>query len=124
MEENVKLKVLEEYAKNYLDNVTFTEDEDGVYIGSDDKRYLVYTKEEVDGIYTSYEDDIAEVAEIDTVRLLRMNGYDKWTDYIEVNREAISDDIAQADMADILNVKYVLEKSKYYEGEYYTICEE
>lgn len=122
--EDVKLKVLEEYAKNYLDNVTFTEDGDGVYIGSDDKRYIVYTEEEIDGIYTSYEDDTAEAAEIDTIRLLRMNGCDKWADYIEVNREAISDDIAQADMADILNVKCVLEESIYYEGEYYTICEE
>ena len=122
--EDVKLKVLEEYAKNYLDNVTFTEDGDGVYIGSDDKRYIVYTEEEIDGIYTSYEDDTAEAAEIDTIRLLRMYGYDKWADYIEVNREAISDDIAQADMADILNVKCVLEESIYYEGEYYTICEE
>ena len=122
--EDVKLKVLEEYAKYYLDNVTFTEDGDGVYIGSDDKRYIVYTEEEIDGIYTSYEDDTAEAAEIDTIRLLRMYGYDKWADYIEVNREAISDDIAQADMADILNVKCVLEESIYYEGEYYTICEE
>ena len=122
--EDVKLKVLEEYAKNYLDNVTFTEEGDGVYIGSDDKRYIVYTEEEIDGIYTSYEDDTAEAAEIDTIRLLRMYGYDKWADYIEVNREAISDDIAQADMADILNVKCVLEESIYYEGEYYTICEE
>lgn len=122
--EDVKLKVLEEYAKNYLDNVTFTEDGDGVYIGSDDKRYIVYTEDEVAAIYSSYEDDTAEAAEIDTIRLLRMNGCDKWADYIEVNREAISDDIAQADMADILNVKCVLEESKYYEGEYYTICEE
>ena len=124
MGENVKLKVLEEYAKNYLDNVTFTEDNDGRYIGSDGKRYIVYTEDEVAAIYTSYEDDIAEAAEVDIYRLLRMNGYDKLTDYIEVNREVISDDIAQADMADILNVKCVLEKSKYYEGEYYTICEE
>lgn len=118
--EDVKLKVLENYAKNYLDNVTFTEDGDGVYIGPDDKRY----EEEIDGIYTSYEDATTEAAETDTYRLLRMNGYDKWADYIEVNREAISDDIAQADMADILNVKCVLEESIYYEGEYYTICEE
>lgn len=122
--EDVKLKVLEEYAKNYLDNVTFTEDGDGVYIGSDDKRYIVYTEEEIDGIYTSYEDDTAEAVETDTYRLLRMNGCNKWADYIEVNREAISYDIAQADMADILNVKRVLEESHYYEGEYYTICEE
>lgn len=122
--EDVKLKVLKEYAKTYLDNVTFTEDGDGVYIGSDDKRYIVYTEDEVAAIYSSYEDDIAEAAEIDTHRLLRMNGCDKWADYIEVNREAISDDIAQADMADILNVKCVLEESIYYEGEYYTICEE
>jgi hypothetical protein len=122
--EDVKLKVLENYAKNYLDNVTFTEDGDGVYIGSDDKRYIVYTEDEVAAIYSSYEDDIAEAAEIDTYHLLRMNGCDKWADYIEVNREAISDDTAQADMADILNVKCVLEESIYYEGEYYTICEE
>lgn len=122
--EDFKLEVLEEYAKYYLDNVTFTKDGDGVYMGSDDKRYIVYTEEEVDGIYSSYEDNIAEAAEIDIARLLRMNGYDKWADYIEVNREAISDDISQADMADILNVKCILEESKYYEGEYYTICEE
>lgn len=122
--EDVKLKVLEEYAKNYLDNVTFTEDGDGVYIGSDDKKYIVYTEEEIDVIYASYENDTAEAAEIDTIRLLRMNGCDKWADYIEVNREAISDDIARADMADILNVKCVLEESYYYEGDYYTICEE
>ena len=122
--EDVKLEVLKEYAKNYLDNVTFTEDGDGVYMGSDDKRYIVYTEEEVDGIYTSYEDDTAEDIEINILRLLRMSGYDEWANYIEVNREAINDDISQADMADILNVKCVLEKSKYYDGEYYTICEE
>ena len=122
--EDIKLKVLKEYAKNYLDNVTFTEDGDGVYMGSDDKRYIIYTEEEVDGIYTSYEDDTVENIEINILRLLRMSGYDKWANYIEVNREAVNDDISQADMADILNVKCVLEKSKYYDGEYYTICEE
>ena len=75
--EDIKLKVLKEYAKNYLDNVTFTKDGDGVYMGSDDKRYIVYTEEEVDGIYTSYEDDTAEDIEINILRLLRRWGYDE-----------------------------------------------
>lgn len=38
--EDIKLEVLENYAKDNLSNVTFTKDEDGVYIGSDGKRYI------------------------------------------------------------------------------------
>lgn len=121
--EDVKLKVLEEYAKYYLYNVTFTE-KDGVYIGSDDKRYIVYTNDEVDKLYAEYEDLILNTIETDIRRLLLVNGYDRLADYIEVNKDSITESIDQADMADILNVKCVLEESKYYEGEYYTICEE
>lgn len=121
--EDVKLKVLEEYAKYYLDNVTFTE-KDGVYIGSDDKKYIVYTEDEVAKLYAEYEDLIANTIETDIRRLLLVNGYDKLTDYIEVNKDAITESVDQADMETVLGVKWVLEESYYYEGDYYTICEE
>lgn len=121
--EDVKLKVLEEYAKYYLDNVTFTE-KDGVYIGSDDKRYIVYTDDEVSKLYTEYENLIVDTIETDIRRLLLVNGYDRLTDYIEVNKDAITESIDQVDMETVLGVKCVLEESEYYEGEYYTICEE
>ena len=122
--EDVKLKVLENYAKYYLDNVTFTKDDDGRYIGSDDKRYLVYTDDEVDKLYTEYEDLIADTIETDIRRLLLVNGYDRLADYIEINKDAITESVDQADMETVLGVKCVLEKSTYYEREYYTICEE
>ena len=121
--EDIKLEVLENYAKDNLSNVTFTKEEDGAYIGSDGKRYLVYTNTEVDALYITYEDEIINDVEQDIRRLLLANGYDRWIDYIEINRDAIND-VDEVDIADILNVKCVLEESEYYEGEYYTICEE
>lgn len=121
--EDVKLKVLEEYAKYYLDNVTFTE-KDGVYIGSDDKKYIVYTSDEVAKLYAEYEDIITDTIETDIRRLLLVNGYDKLADYIEVNKDAITESVDQADMETVLGVKWVLEESHYYKGDYYTICTE
>ena len=122
--EDVKLEVLKNYAKDNLSNVTFTKNEDGVYIGSDGKRYLVYTNDEVATLYAEYEDLIANTIETDIRRLLLVNGYDKLTDYIEVNKDAITESVDQADMETVLGVKWVLEESYYYEGDYYTICEE
>ena len=122
--EDVKLEVLKEYAKNYLDNVTFTEDDDGRYIGSDSKRYIVYTDDEVGKLYTEYEDLIVDTIETDIRRLLLVNGYDRFADYIEINKDALTESVDQADMETVLGVKCVLEESKYHEGEYYTICEE
>lgn len=124
MEENVKLEVLENYAKDNLNNVTFTKDEDGVYIGSDGKRYIVYTNDEVATLYNEYEDLITNTIETDIRRLLLVNGYDIFTDYIEINKDAIAESVDQADMETVLGVKYVLEESAYYKGEYYTICKE
>lgn len=122
--EDVKLEVLENYADDNLSNVTFTKDEDGVYIGSDSKRYLVYTADEVATLYAEYEDLIVDTIETDIRRLLLVNGYDRLADYIEVNKDAITESVDQADMETVLSVKCVLEESHYYEGEYYTICEE
>ena len=121
--EDVKLKVLEEYAKYYLYNITFTE-KDGVYIGSDDNKYIVYTEDEVAKLYAEYKDLIVDTIETDIRRLLLVNGYDRLADYIEVNKNAITESVDQADMETVLGVKWVLEKSYYYEGDYYTICKE
>lgn len=120
--EDVKLEALEYYIKFNLSNVTFTKEEDGVYIGSDGAKYIVYTEDEVVELYTTYENGITDAVEKDIYLLLRTNGYDKWTDYIKIDTDAISNDVERADMEDILNVKYVLEKSMYYKEEYYTIC--
>ena len=120
--EDVKLEALEYYIKFNLSNVTFTKEEDGVYIGSDGAKYIVYTEDEVAELYTTYENGITDAVEKDIYFLLRTNGYDKWTDYIKIDTDAISNDVERADMEDILNVKYVLEKSMYYKEEYYTIC--
>ena len=120
--EDIKLEALEYYIKFNLSNVTFTKEEDGVYIGSDGAKYIVYTEDEVAELYTTYENGITNAVEKDIYLLLRTNGYDKWTDYIKIDTDAISNDVELADMEDILNVKYVLEKSMYYKEEYYTIC--
>ena len=120
--EDVKLEALEYYIRFNLSNVTFTKKEDGIYIGSDGAKYIVYTENEVAELYAVYENCIADAVEKDIYLLLRTNGYDKWTDYIKIDTDAISNKVDQADMEDILNVKYVLEKSMYYKEEYYTIC--
>ena len=120
--EDVKLEALEYYIKFNLSNVTFTKEEDSVYIGSDGAKYIVYTEDEVTELYATYENGITNAVEKDIYLLLRTNGYDKWTNYIKIDTDAISNDVERADMEDILNVKYVLEKSIYYKEEYYTIC--
>lgn len=122
--EDVKLKVLENYAKDNLSNVTFTKNEDGVYIGSDSKRYLVYTEDEVATLYNECKDTLADTIYKDTCNALTKLGYSGCIDYIKVDIDAIDSDMDQINMADILNVKWVLRESEYYEGEYYTICEE
>lgn len=120
--EDVKLKVLEYYIRFNLSNVTFTKEEDDIYIGSDGVKYIVYTEDEVAELYAAYENSIANAVEKYIYLLLRTNGYDKCTDYIKIDTDAISNDVERANMEDILNVKYVLKKSVYYKEEYYTIC--
>lgn len=120
--EDVKLEALEYYIRFNLSNVTFTKEEDGVYIGSDGAKYIVYTEDEVAELYAVYENGITNTVEKDIYLLLKTNGYDKWTNYIKIDTNAISNDVELANMEDILNVKYVLEKSMYYNEEYYTIC--
>ena len=122
--EDIKLEVLENYAKDNLSNVTFTKNEDGVYIGSDSKRYLVYTEDEVATLYNEFKDILADNIYKDTCYALTKLGYSGCINYIKVDIDAIDSAIDQTNMADILNVKCVLEESEYYEGEYYTICEE
>lgn len=122
--EDVKLKVLENYAKDNLSNVTFTKNEDGVYIGSNSKRYLVYTEDEVATLYNECKDTLADTIYKDICNALTKLGYSECIDYIKVDIDAIDSDMDQINMADILNVKWVLRESEYYEGEYYTICEE
>ena len=122
--EDVKLKVLENYAKDNLSNVTFTKNEDGVYIGSNSKRYLVYTEDEVATLYNECKDTLADTIYKDTCNALTKLGYSECIDYIKVDIDAIDSAMDHTNMADILNVKWVLEESEYYEGEYYTICEE
>ena len=122
--EDVKLKVLENYAKDNLSNVTFTKDEDGVYIGSNGKRYIVYTEDEVATLYNECKDTLADTIYKDTCNALTKLGYSECIDYIKVDIDAIDSAMDHTNMADILNVKGVLEESEYYEGEYYTICEE
>ena len=122
--EDIKLEVLENYAKDNLSNVTFTKNEDGVYIGSDSKRYLVYTEDEVATLYNEFKDILADNIYKDTCYALTKLGYSGCINYIKVDIDAIDSAIDQTDMETILDVKYVLEELKYYEGDYYTICEE
>ena len=122
--EDVKLKVLENYAKDNLSNVTFKKNEEGVYIGSNGKRYIVYTEDEVATLYNEFKDILIDNIYKDTCNALTRLGYSGCIDYIKVDIDAIDSDMDQTNMAVILNVKWVLEESEYYEGEYYTICEE
>ena len=122
--EDVKLEVLEEYAEDNLSNVTFTKDEVGVYIGSDGKRYSVYTNDEVATLYNEYKDILADNIYRDTCNALTKLGYSGCIKYIKVDIDAIDSAMDRTDMETILGVKCVLEKSKYYDEEYYTICEE
>ena len=122
--EDVKLEVLEEYAEDNLSNVTFTKDKVGVYIGSDGKRYSVYTNDEVATLYNEYKDILADNIYRDTCNALTKLGYSGCIKYIKVDIDAIDSAMDQTDMETILDVKCVLEKSKYYDEEYYTICEE
>lgn len=122
--EDVKLEVLENYAKDNLSNVTFTKDKDGVYICSDGKRYIVYTNDEVATLYNEYKDILADNIYRDTCNALTKLGYSGYIDYIKVDIDAIDYDMDQTDKETILNVKYVLKESTYYDEEYYTICEE
>lgn len=122
--EDIKLEVLENYAKDNLSNVTFTKDEDGVYIGSDGKRYIVYTSNEVTTLYNEYKDILVDNIYKDTCYALTKLGYSGCIKYIKVNIDAIDSAMDQTDMETVLNVKCVLEESTYYDEEYYTICEE
>ncbi len=122
--EDIKLEVLENYAKDNLSNVTFTKNEDGVYIGSDGKRYIVYTNDEVATLYNEYKDIFADNIYRNTYYALTKLGYSGCINYIKVDIDAIDSAVDQTDMETILNVKCVLEESTYYDEEYYTICEE
>ena len=122
--EDVKLKVLENYAEDNLSNVTFTKDEDGVYIGSDGKRYIVYTNDEVATLYNEYKDILVDNIYKNTYYALTKLGYSGCINYIKVDIDAIDSAIDQTDMETVLGVKCVLKESKYYDEEYYTICEE
>ena len=122
--EDVKLEVLENYAENNLSNVTFTKNEDGIYIGSDGKRYIVYTNDEVATLYNEYKDIFADNIYKDTCNALIKLGYSGCIKYIKVDIDAIDSAIDQTDMETVLGVKCVLKESTYYDEEYYTICEE
>lgn len=122
MEENVKLKVLEKYSKDYLDKgLVFIVDKDS-FIGSDKHIYKVYSSKELDDELNYYSDFLSTNIYNEALLLCKEYGLDKYAKYITINKEMIDYEVDNTDLRDILDVHEVLEYKYSYNEDTYTIC--
>lgn len=122
MEENVKLKVLEKYSKDYLDkNLIFIKDKDS-FIGSDKHIYKVYSSKELDDELNYYSDFLSTNIYNEALLLCKKYGLDDCVKYITINREMIDYEVNHTDLRDILGVREVSKHKYSYKGDTYTIC--
>lgn len=122
MEENVKLKVLEKYSKDYLDKgLVFITDKDS-FIGSDKHIYKAYSSKELDDELNKYSDFLSTNIYNEALILCKEYGLDEYTKYITINREMIDYEVDNTDLRDILGVQEVLENKYSYNRDTYTIC--
>ena len=122
MEENVKLKVLEKYSKEYLDkDLVFIADKDS-FMGSDKHIYKVYSSQELDDELNNYSDSLSTNIYDEILILCKKYGLENYTKFITINKEMIDCEVDNTDLCDILGVYEVLEKEYSYNGDTYTIC--
>lgn len=122
MEENVKLEVLDEYAKNYLDkNLVFVVDKD-TFMGSDGNIYKVYSLQELDDELNDFSDSLSTNIYDEIILLCKKYGLEDYTEFITINKEMIDHEVDNIDLCDILGVHEVLEEEYSYDGDTYTIC--
>ena len=122
MEKNVKLEVLEEYAKNYLDkNLVFVVDKD-TFMGSDGNIYKVYSSQELDDELNDFSDSLSTNIYNKILLLCKKYGLENYTKYITINKEMIDYEVDNINLCDILGVHEVLEEEYSYNGDTYTIC--
>lgn len=122
MEENVKLEVLEEYAKNYLDkNLVFVVDKD-TFMGSDGNIYKVYSSQELDDELNDFSDSLYTNIYDEILLLCKKYGLENYTKFITINKEMIDYEVDNINLCDILGVYEILEEEYSYNGDTYTIC--
>lgn len=122
MEENIKLKVLEKYSKDYLDkNLVFVVDKDS-FIGPDGYIYKVYSSKELDNEINNYSDMLSTYIYDEILLLCKKYGLESYTNFITVNKDMIDYEVNNTDLCNILNVDEVLEEEYPYTGDTYTIC--
>lgn len=122
MEENVKLKVLEKYFKDYLNkNLVFITDKDS-FIGSDKHIYRVYSSQELDYELNYYSDLLSTHIYNEALLLCKKYSLGDYTKYITINKEMIDHEVDNMDLRNILGVCEVLENKYSYNGDTYTIC--
>lgn len=122
MEKNVKLEVLEEYAKNYLDkNLVFVVDK-GTFMRSDGNTYKVYSSRELYDELNDFSDSLSTNIYDEILLLCKKYGLENYTKYITINKEIIDHEVDNINLCDILGVHEVLEEEYSYDGDIYTIC--
>lgn len=122
MEENVKLKVLEKYSKDYLDkNLVFVVDKDS-FMGPDGHIYKVYSSKELDNEINNYSDMLSTYIYDEILLLCKKYGLESYTNFITVNKDMIDYEVDNTDLCNILDVYEVLKEDYPYTGDTYTIC--
>ena len=122
MEENVKLKVLEKYSKDYLNkNLVFITNKDS-FIGSDKHIYKVYSSQELDDKLNYYSDLLSTHIYNEALLLCKKYGLGNYAKYITINKEMIDHEVDNMNLCDILDVYEILENKYSYNGDTYTIC--
>ena len=122
MEENVKLKVLEKYSKDYLNkNLVFITNKDS-FIGSDKHIYKVYSSQELDDKLNYYSDLLSTHIYNEALLLCKKYGLGNYVKYITINKEMIDHEVDNMNLCDILDVYEILENKYSYNGDTYTIC--
>lgn len=103
------IKVLEQYAHDFIDNnITFTPEAD-VFKGSDGHYYKVLTSDEVDEEIIMYSEELADSILQEVIRLCNNHGLHDFTSLITIDKDALKEEVDSIDLESILGVREVLD---------------
>lgn len=123
--ENVKLKVLEQYSHDYLDEITFTPDKDA-FKGSDGRYYKVLTSDEVDAETIQYSQALADNVLHEVITLCNQHDLGHITKLLAIDQSALDLEMDTVKVDCILGVSKVLDNEYGWVDDnglhYFTIC--
>lgn len=123
--ENVKLQVLEQYAHDFLDGITFTPEQD-VFKGSDGRYYRVFTADEVDAETIQYSNALEDNVLQEVITLCNQHDLGHITQLLTIDKDALDREVDGTELSCILGVSEVLEHDYGWVDDsglsYFTIC--